>query len=527
MKFRTLQPSTICASLFALAGFGIGASHARAQDVDFMRDVKPLLEGACVQCHGPNQDELEADYRIDTKAAAFAGGSAYKGEVIFPGEANKSPVYWMTNLHEDEPDSDECMPPKKPLNKAQQQVLFDWIQGGAEWPDGVVLEDKPRVTFANVRPLLLKGGPFNTDDKDVLRLWVEQGSDWPEDQKLGGGGPDDNLDLIKKIHQAIVAGSPEKSFDDMKPYESAIPKTDVKYAMVPIPGGEFLMGSPESEDGHFDDEGPQRKVAIEPFWMGKYEVTWDMLNGYTSTNIGRNKDGSPISIPDGADDADITSAPTAAFMPMDFGMGVNGFPAVGMTQHLAQKFCQWLSAQTGHYYRLPTEAEWEYACRAGTTTAFSHGDSEEGLADYAVYDPEQVLTGYERVGSRKPNPWGLHDMHGNVMEWCLDQYLADAYSKRSADGVTAMPFEKPTHLFPRVARGGSWYDPAEELRSARRVASDLNWKKTDPQLPQSIWYHTDAPWLGFRIVRPLKTPSAEEMQELWDIGTVDAEEATQ
>ncbi len=523
MKFRTPQTLKITASMFCFAGFGLTTGHA--QNVDFMRDVKPLLEGACVQCHGPNEEELEADYRIDTKAAAFAGGSSYKDEVIFPGDAGKSPVYWMTNLHEDEPDSDECMPPKKPLNKAQQQVLFDWIQGGAEWPDGVVLEDKPRVNFANVRPLLLKGGPFNADDKEVLRLWVEQGSDWPEDQKLGGGGPADNLELVKKIHAAIVAGSPEKIAADMKPYESVIPKTDVKYQMVPIPGGEFLMGSPESEEGRYDDEGPQHKVAIEPFWMGKYEVTWDMLNGYTSTNIGRNKDGSPISVPTGADDADITSAPTAAFMPMDFGMGVNGFPAVGMTQHLAQKFCQWLSAQTGHYYRLPTEAEWEYACRAGTTTAFSHGDSEEGLAEYAVYDPEQVLDGYARVGSRKPNPWGLYDMHGNVMEWCIDQDIADAYAKRDLDGVNVMPFEKPTRRYPRVARGGSWYDIAEELRSARRIFSDPSWKDLDPQLPKSIWYHTDAKWLGFRIVRPLKTPSVEAMHEWWNLGTVDDQAA--
>jgi formylglycine-generating enzyme required for sulfatase activity len=199
---------------------------------------------------------------------------------------------------------------------------------------------------------------------------------------------------------------------------------------------------------------------------------------------------------------------------MSFGMGTDGYPAICMTQHAANKFCQWLSAQTGHYYRLPTEAEWEYACRAGTTGPFHC--PEDQLAEYAVMDPEQVRVGYEKVGTKKPNPWGLYDMHGNVMEWCIDQYIADAYSKRSE--VTANPLEIPTTLYPRSARGGSWYDPPEYLRAAARAPSDEAWKVQDPQLPKSIWYHTDAHWLGFRVVRPLETPEAETMDKLWNLG---------
>ena len=202
---------------------------------------------------------------------------------------------------------------------------------------------------------------------------------------------------------------------------------------------------------------------------------------------------------------------------MSFGMGTDGYPAICMTEHAASKFCQWLSAQTGHYYRLPTEAEWEYACRAGTTGPFSC--PEDKLADFAVLDPTQVRVGYEKVGTKKPNPWGLYDMHGNVMEWCLDQYLDKGYA--GTEGKTIEnPLAIPTTLYPRVARGGSWYDPAEELRSARRIFSDENWKVQDPQLPKSIWYHTDAHWLGFRVVRPLNVPDAEKMNLLWNLGRI-------
>jgi formylglycine-generating enzyme required for sulfatase activity len=223
-----------------------------------------------------------------------------------------------------------------------------------------------------------------------------------------------------------------------------------------------------------------------------------------------------------ADDApvDIVSSPTAPYTEMSFGMGLDGFPAISMTQHAANKFCQWLSAQTGHFYRLPTEAEWEYACRAGTTGPFSC--DEKSLPEYAVYETQPdnpILAGYARIGTKKPNPWGLYDMHGNVMEWCLDQYVDDSYASRSGSGNTVIaPFVVPTTLYPRVARGGSWYDPSYDVRSARRWASEENWKQQDPQLPKSIWYHTDALWLGFRLVRPLNVPDAQKMNVFWNCG---------
>jgi len=197
-------------------------------------------------------------------------------------------------------------------------------------------------------------------------------------------------------------------------------------------------------------------------------------------------------------------------------MGKGKHPAINMTHHAANKFCQWLSAQTGHFYRLPTEAEWEYACRAGTTTAYSFGDDPGKLNEYVVYWKEDGIEKYEKVGTKKPNPWGLYDMHGNVLEWCLDQYFADAYLGERA----TIPAYR---LYPRVSRGGSWYDDPENCRSASRFHSDKDWKAQDPELPKSRWYHTDALWQGFRIVRPLEQPSPREMYEAWNCGIADWE----
>lgn len=500
-------------------GLAVAGSATAAEQVDFMTQVKPLLEGTCVHCHGP--EKQEGEYRMDTMEAAFKGGENYPNETIIPGDTNKSAVYWMTTEPSDSPD---VMPPKKQLHVDQQGILKAWIEGGAKWPEGVVLEEQPRMDFkVNILPLLSKGGPFNAEQKNFIKLWVDQGAVWPEGFAMGdtaaNEGPADDLELIKVIREEILAKTPEKSAEDMKDYQNTIPITGVKYEMVALKGGEFMMGSPEDEKGRFEDEGPQHKVKVDPFWMGKYEVTWNMYDPFMITGIARNKDGSPEKIEPGAAPVDIVSSPTTPYTEMSFGMGTDNFPAVCMTQHAALKFCEWLSAQTGHYYRLPTEAEWEYACRAGTNGPFSCDESE--LEDFAVMDPKQVRTGYEKVGTKKPNPWGLYDMHGNVMEWCLDQYFDDTYSRRAGGNTVINPLVIPTTLYPRVARGGSWYDPPEELRSARRIFSDESWKVQDPQLPKSIWYHTDAQWLGFRIVRPLKVPDAKKMEQLWNIGRID------
>jgi formylglycine-generating enzyme required for sulfatase activity len=194
---------------------------------------------------------------------------------------------------------------------------------------------------------------------------------------------------------------------------------------------------------------------------------------------------------------------------MTFGMGKDGYPAICMTQLAAKMYCKWLSAKTGRLYRLPTEAEWEYACRAGTTTAYSFGDQPGQLDEYAWYFDN--CDAYQKVGQKKPNPWGLHDMHGNVTEWVLDQYAPDGYAQLAARQETN-PVLAPTAIYPRVVRGGSWLDDPEMLRSAARGKSDPEWKKQDPQIPRSVWYHTNADFVGFRVVRPWRTPAAGEAE---------------
>ncbi len=313
---------------------------------------------------------------------------------------------------------------------------------------------------------------------------------------------------------------------DMKPYTETIPGTGVKFDMVPIKGGEFLMGSSEDEQEaeggeaepkYFYDpaaEGPQHKVQVSPFWMGKYEVTWDE---YLSWSTGQStKLRKAAGDPDTANTqiADAIPHPTPAYTDMTFGMGKEGYPAICVPPFSATMYCKWLTAVTGRLYRLPTEAEWEYACRAGTTGPYSFDAAD--IDDYAVYY-DNCDDKYAKVGTKKPNPWGLYDMHGNVWEMCLDKYEVDGYQKLidAAGGKTLVNPLNPAEgaEYKVVFRGGSWNDDPERLRSAARWASHKDWKMQDPQIPQSIWYYTDSQWAGFRIVRPLNPTTAAQAKQ--------------
>ena len=295
---------------------------------------------------------------------------------------------------------------------------------------------------------------------------------------------------------------------EMKPYTQKVIGTDAKFDMVPIRGGKVLMGSPADEADRKEDEGPQFEAEVEPFWMGKCEVTWDQ---YELWGMGLDKQFRKVT---GAKStewdtlADAITMPTKPYADMSFGMGKDSTPAICMTQLAAKMYCKWLSAKTGYYYRLPTEAEWEYACRAGTKTAFSFGDDPADLDDYGWHYGNSDDK-YHKVGQKKPNPWGLYDMHGNVAEWVLDQYTKDGYAQFAGKSLKN-PILTPKKIDPRTVRGGSWFDDADRARSAARTGSSLDWKAQDPQIPQSVWYLTDAEWVGFRVVRPLRKPSAEE-----------------
>jgi len=310
----------------------------------------------------------------------------------------------------------------------------------------------------------------------------------------------------------LAAGAAAHAEDvEMKPYTQKIRGTDVTFDMVPIPGGEFVMGSPASEADRGDDEGPQVKVKIDPFWMGKHEVTWNEYELWMFSLEYEDRLRLELGTNELEKKSDAVTRPTKPYTDMTFNMGRDQYPAISMTQFAAKMYCKWLSAKTGHYYRLPTEAEWEYACRAGTTTAYSFGDDPEKLTEYAWFF-DNGDDKYHKVGLKKPNPWGLYDMHGNVAEWCLDQYHEDAYQQILDNNLTDNPLFVPTEIYPRCVRGGSWDDDPDRLRSAARRASNPDWKIQDPQLPKSVWYHTDAQFLGFRIVRPLKRPSLKEIE---------------
>lgn len=313
--------------------------------------------------------------------------------------------------------------------------------------------------------------------------------------------------LIRLMSSALLSVySP--SFPGMESYVATIPGTTVTFDMVAIPKGVFNMGSPASENGRNTDEGPAGTVAVDAFWMGRFEVTWDEYELFVYAEL--EKQATVKQVPDVTHPlVDGVTRPTPPFLDMSFGMGKSGFPAVNMTQYAALAYCKWLTAKTGDFHRLPTEAEWEYACRAGTQTAYGFGPDAKPLGEYAWYKGNSGGK-YHKVGTRKPNAWGLHDMHGNVAEWTLDQYVVDFYRTRTG---TKNPWAKATILYPHVVRGGHWEAPAPAIRSAARGQSRPEWKQRDPQIPKSDWWLTDASFVGFRIVRPLKQPTTEQIEQ--------------
>jgi formylglycine-generating enzyme required for sulfatase activity len=303
---------------------------------------------------------------------------------------------------------------------------------------------------------------------------------------------------VNRGFQSLAAISQANKPAEMKPYTETIPGTRVKFDMVPIAAGNFTMGSPDGEAGHSADEAPQHEVTIPAFWMGTMEVTWDEYDLFA---FAKEIEKSPVPTAP-ATNADALTRPTPPYADESFGFGKGRQPAISITQHAAMEYCRWLSQKTGKLYRLPTEAEWEYAARAGSKTAYAFGDDVKRLAEYAWFADNSDGAPHI-VGKKKPNAWGLYDMHGNVAEWCLDTYSKDFYSTLKANSVA--PVLLPTERrYPNTVRGGSWDDDAPGLRSAVRRASRQTWSKRDPQRPQSIWWHTDALTIGFRVVRPLE-----------------------
>jgi formylglycine-generating enzyme required for sulfatase activity len=212
--------------------------------------------------------------------------------------------------------------------------------------------------------------------------------------------------------------------------------------------------------------------------------------------------------------ADAVARPSPPYYDFTYGRGkAGGYPATTMTQQAALRYCQWLSDKTGDFYRLPTEAEWEYACRAGTVTAWHWGNDPAKAGEYAWYY-DNSSGSYQKVGSKRPNPWGLYDMHGNAMEYCLDYYTADYFSR--LDSASVNPMIPPVKKYSRTLKGGCFEDYPEALRSAARRKSDPKWQARDPQIPKSKWWNPESPFAGFRLVKEISSKNKAERDAFFE-----------
>ena len=292
--------------------------------------------------------------------------------------------------------------------------------------------------------------------------------------------------------------------DNRVDYFETIDGSKLQIKMVFLAAGTFQMGSPTKEHGRKKDESPKHNVFVSPFWIASYETTWEIYELFLNkVNNTRKADRGIVAL-----EIDGVSSATMPYV----NYNQEGFPAINITQYAASQFCKWLTAKTGNYYRLPTEAEWEYACRGGSDAAYSFGEKSTNIDAFAwhVGNSGGFL---QKVGLKNPNSYGLYDMHGNAAEWVLDSYDPIAYIERTMTVNNPIVIYK--YLYPRVVRGGSYKDGANRLRSSSRRFSSSSWKKRDPQVPKSLWWHTDAKHVGFRIVRPLDVPSKKQLSEYW------------
>lgn len=318
---------------------------------------------------------------------------------------------------------------------------------------------------------------------------------------------EEKMRLVKMIHKRIIerqkASAKTPSF---AAYQETM-QTGVKFEMLPVKGGSFTWKG--------EQEGDVLEVTLSPFWIGKTEVTWDEYDPFMRPKIPRLRSGKidDIRLKEAKHEIDFLARPTVQYHPVTHHMPSDGYPAISMTQHAANKYCQWLSYHTGHFYRLPTEAEWDYACRAGSKTKYYWGDNAAEANKYAWLASEQ----YQKPAQKKPNAWGIHDMHGNVLEWTLDQYVPNRFAYFGKKKVTD-PWIKATKPYPHVVKGSHWEQKHTDITSTARHQSAPEWKESDSQDPKTLWFHTSTPWLGMRIVRPVKIPTVEEMYHYWNSG---------
>lgn len=234
------------------------------------------------------------------------------------------------------------------------------------------------------------------------------------------------------------------------PYTEKIEGTVVTFNMLPVPAGEITMPDPAKK-------GATKKVQVGPFYVAKTETTWD---AYDAFRLGELNAVKPVG-------KDATSSPSSPYGEADRGYGHKGYPVINESYLGAVHYCKWLSAKTGKNYRLPSEAEWEYACRAGQPDP-----SSAQLSKCVVCSTDKTSP----VGSKTPNAWGLFDTLGNVAEWAVD--------------LSGKP----------VVCGGCFEDKPEKVKASSRKYQTEDWQANDPQDPKSKWWLSDGQFVGFRVI---------------------------
>ena len=298
-------------------------------------------------------------------------------------------------------------------------------------------------------------------------------------------------------------------------FTETVPGTRSSIRMIAVKGGRFMMGSDKGDSYSKPDEYPRHKVTVSDFYMAETEITWEQYWAFYAETMseGRTKP-EVIYANNSRPDVDAVSGPTPPFGMPDQGWGMGERPAITMTHYAAETFCQWLRLKTGKNYRLPTEAEWEYAARGGTDSpyffegkpsSFTNESFWNGIfgVDTVNINRYTIYANNSKNRTQEPsqvgaNPFGLKNMLGNVYEYCQDYYAEDAYSKVPDGAVDPKGPDSGTDF---VIRGGCYLDDAVDLRCASRAHSDYEaWLKTDPQNPKSIWWLSDFKGIGFRIV---------------------------
>lgn len=281
-------------------------------------------------------------------------------------------------------------------------------------------------------------------------------------------------------------------------FTETIPGSSVSFRMIAIGGGGFTMGS--SGELAAPEEKPVQ-VTVSSFFMGQIEVSWDeyLLFMRQTESEGRLSSTLPQNV-------DAISGATPPWGNPDQGWGTGQQPAITMTHHAAETYCQWLSKKTGKTYRLPTEAEWEYACRAGSDKDyFFLNETQKNIKDSKLIKQASPYINFANTNHQpilpsavRPNPWGLIHTLGNVWEFCADNYQESNYRKE------LQPLKNPLwrdNSQEYVIKGGSFKSAVHQARpSARASTQTKRWLKTDPQIPKSIWWYSDCIDVGFRVV---------------------------